>query len=443
MKTRLILTTLALSALTASAALLLEPFPLTPPTGIEPYTWSNALYWTNGTAPTTLEVWQAFWGIRQDLTNIASEFAMVESNLPIQFTNTVSLASGSAPYCVNYGGMAGVFQLGVPAGAPGTNFVTANVFTNSVLSSCQIVVTNINPLTFSGSNYLGRVSQFYDFALTTPLLGGGDFATPTNETEAVWLSYSGTNAWFLAARRASIFTNVAVAVVGTSGNAGSLIIYGIDHPELVGRTNSYFGQANAFPTPLNPTDAANKAYVDASVSNALSAFLTSMDASNTLHVSLTRNLQTLIDITSGGLWVHIDGLVMDGTGSNMLMSVAQSGLQAGWSLQSSTNLAMINGWATFTGYTATTNSGEVTFTIPFSPNAPAQFFRAALPARNAMAINAPMTIGGALQLYAQTNTPTIGDLGNQRGGRIWISNGVFYATGSTNGSTTYTKQLAP
>jgi hypothetical protein len=66
---------------------------------------------------------------------------------------------------------------------------------------------------------------------------------------------------------------------------------------------------------------------------------------------------------------------------------------------------------------------------------------------NAVSITAPVSItagsNNIIQLYAQTNTPTITDLGNQKGGRLWFSNGFFFATGSTNGTTVYTKGMAP
>ena len=56
-----------------------------------------------------------------------------------------------------------------------------------------------------------------------------------------------------------------------------------------------------------------------------------------------------------------------------------------------------------------------------------------------------LAVNGAvlLPLYVQTNTPTIADLGYARGGRQWCSNGFFFITGSTNGTTVYTKLLAP
>lgn len=50
---------------------------------------------------------------------------------------------------------------------------------------------------------------------------------------------------------------------------------------------------------------------------------------------------------------------------------------------------------------------------------------------------------GVLQFLVTTNTPTIGDLLNQPGACYWVSNGVCWVTGSTNGTTLYTVKLAP
>jgi len=106
---------------------------------------------------------------------------------------------------------------------------TTGITSNLVQSSYLVTLTNINPLTFNGSNYIGQFSQFFSFALGTPLLGGGGATPPTNQFEEVVLSYNGT-AWFpltnaggvvVSAGQPAIFQNVRVAVVGAAGNAGS------------------------------------------------------------------------------------------------------------------------------------------------------------------------------------------------------------------------------
>jgi len=46
-------------------------------------------------------------------------------------------------------------------------------------------------------------------------------------------------------------------------------LYGVDHYELLGVTNSYFGEYQQFNEPQNASDAATKNYVDVAVANAL------------------------------------------------------------------------------------------------------------------------------------------------------------------------------
>ena len=373
----------------------------------------------------------------------------------VVFTNTVTLPAGSAAYCVNYGSVAGVYQLGIPqgtAGNPGTNLVTVNQFSNVVLSSKQITLLATNPITFATSNYLGRFSMLAGWKIFLPQLGGGGGTPSTNIFEQLCGSYNGSNSWFaittngmsVAYNGFATTSSISLSMSGAGGGAGSVTLYGIDHPELMGRTNYYFGQFNSFPDPIQPADAANKRYVDTAILNTLSPWIVSQDITGAMHNSYTFNLQAIADLVTKANYVRIDGFADDGTGLNGLLSIAQTNFAPGWNMQSSTNLVLVNGWTTFTNWTAiTTNSGEVTFTIPYNFGYDAQFFRVAATGTNTIYLNAPTVIGIALSFWVQTNTPRFADLGSQKAGRLWVSNGFFYATGSTNGTTTYTKPIAP
>lgn len=381
------------------------------------------------------------------------------------FTNTQTLAPGTPAYAVLWHGIAGIYQLGIPqgsngatgatgatgpAGPAGTNTITAYNLSNAVLSSAKIVLTNLAAFNLTGSNYIGRFSQAYQFRLTLPSLGGGGATPGTNPTETVYLSLNGSNGWFAATNVSPlIFTNVSVAIVGANigTNAAAFTLYGVDHPELVGRTNSFEGQHYTFPTPTADGDAATLGWVNGQIANAQNLF-TSTVSNNLYRLAYTRNGSTLWDISSSLAAIAIDSFTLDGTGANAILQIATTNLSAGYLIEANTNLVYFNNWATFTNYTITTNSGEVSFTIPVNFSLDAQFFRARASATNAVTVyQAPFTVNNGsnnvASFSAQTNTPALTDWGSGKGGRFWVSNGFAYFTGSTNGTTIYTRALAP
>jgi hypothetical protein len=316
-------------------------------------------------------------------------------------------------------------------------------------------MTNM-PLAFSGSNFIGRFPQLSSYTLTVPQVGGGNMAPPTNEYEKVWISMTGSNGWTQTTNKnLNIATNVWVSVVGDVGNSGSISLFGVDKTELLGRTNSFFGQHFAFDTPQLSADAATKSYVDGSVAGCVSPFSTMTGTNSIFHLLYAHDNQTLIDVQSSGNWIHIDSFnfgagYTDESGvfhpTNALLGVTATNLGNGFIVQSSTNLALANGWNTITNWTVSMNSGEAIFTLPVDVTLEMQFFRVEGSQTNNIILAAPVTLNGqgsVLQIYAQTNTPMIADLGNQRGLRLWASNGVFWITGSTNGTTTYTRQIEP
>jgi len=295
---------------------------------------------------------------------------------------------------------------------------TTGITSNLVQSSYLVTLTNINPLTFNGSNYIGQFSQFFSFALGTPLLGGGGATPPTNQFEEVVLSYNGT-AWFpltnaggvvVSAGQPAIFQNVRVAVVGAAGNAGSLTINGLNATNLWNRTNSLVGQVTQVSAPVNPADAASKQYVDAHAGT-VSPWLAGADTNGVTHCSYSFNGLTVADVASAPAWIHIDGLTADGTGTNLVLSINQTNLVAGWSIRGATNLLTpVGGWPVFTNYTVATNSGELNFTIPINFTQPAEFFLAEGTGSNWVALTAPLNVVGLLTengVPLVTNVPPI------------------------------------
>lgn len=285
--------------------------------------------------------------------------------------------------------------------AVATATVTAG---NLVQSSRLFTLTNINPLTFSGSNYIGQFSQFFSYSLATPLLGGGGSTPPTNLFEEVVLSYNGTT-WFpltnangaiLTSGQPAIFQNVQVAVVGAAGNAGSLVINGLNATNLWNRTNSLVGQVTQVSTPVNPADAASKQYVDAHAGT-VSPWVTSADTNANTHCSYGFNGFTVADLASSTTWIHIDGLAADGTGTNLVLTINQTNLVPGWAIHGATNLLTPpGGWLVFTNYMVATNSGELSFTIPINFTLPAQFFLAEGTGSNWVSLAAPVNVAGML-----------------------------------------------
>lgn len=74
----------------------LVPLPLTPPTGVAPYTWSNALYWTNPVVPSTVQVWQFNWGVRTNLGILQGEIDAFTAGVPALIDGRIAGASLSA-----------------------------------------------------------------------------------------------------------------------------------------------------------------------------------------------------------------------------------------------------------------------------------------------------------------------------------------------------------
>ena len=399
------------------------------------WTYSTNLFWTI-TAPTNIfcgtnstdparDSYIVIWNKLNADMNLMWQRIQSNTNggggtnsVSIAFTNTVTLPSGSSAYVTNLGYLAGVwtFQAGIPAGPAGTNTVTNTItaynFTNQVLQSQQFVTYSTNYAIWGASNYLARVHGLYKWTLG---LGNDGGNPPQSISGALLASFSGTNAWFPLTNGFQTTNWITVVETNAPGvvQGGGVSLLNVDHWELLGRNNPMFGQTWSFSDPVNSTDPATKNYVDNSIGAALNAAWVMSGGSNSVtHYAYSFYGSQILDLVGQLKYIRIDGCALDGTGTNVVIQINTTNLLTGWALQSSTNLALGGiGFVNWTNYTAVTNSGELTMTMP--ANLPQQFFRAVKNNGTAIALgstidvshstNSTFGLGAGLMVYSTSN----------------------------------------
>lgn len=331
-----------------------------------PYTTTNYIYIVYGDAPPL-----AWSKVNSDLAYFTN---IVFKGASVAVTNVLTGAQGTPVLVTNLGtSVAGVFQFTFPASP-----------TNAVLSSQQIVTYSTNYAYWASSNFLGTVNGLYNWKINGGDDGGaGPDGLPGQIPVSLVGSYTGTNAWFAITNGFQTTNLIAVALI-TNGlsqfgghlvNPGQAILYSVDHFELLGRTNSFFGQHYQFDTPILPADAATKAYVDGSIANFEADFPSYMDTNYVLHTVYTVAGQSIFDTPQAQNFAPLLVTGLDSTGTNFLISVMETNLVNGFTVLANTNLALSYNWTAFTNYTTNIASGTNTFTIPINFGYTAQFFR--------------------------------------------------------------------
>jgi hypothetical protein len=328
-----------------------------------------------------------------------------------------------------------------------TNTVTVFDFTNKVLASKQVVAYSTNYAYWDrasgGSNYLGRFQGVVDW--TT--FGGDDGGNPPGSINVtLYGSLSGTNNWFVLTNH-YFTTNWISLAIKTNGlsmrgvgivNPGQATIYTMDHWELKDRINYFDYQKIRINTPpSDAADIANKSYVDTAVSNVKDgAFTSFIDTNNVFHFVYNRNNFTVFDMSSRISFVPMAYTGLDGTGTNMLVSVMQTNLANGFTVQSSTDLGLVNGFTTWTNWTTNSVSGVTTFTLPLSLTDPQRFFRIVSSSSSGSSFYGPVSFNGGTiypsntwSLATITNGMKSGDIVtvNSNGMKlvdVWLSNSV-------------------
>ena len=341
-----------------------------------------------------------------DVTNIATDITVVSSNGVVGWVNS-------------------------------QNFVTA-LTTNIARTSHRYTIFATNNFTMSGSNYVGRFSQVYDWQLTEPQIGSGGVSPSTSLPEALWGSFSGTNNWFPLTNGAVFFTNISISVVGTNiTGLGGVTIYGLDHPELYGNVVAFDGQSFSFNGSKIATlnDLAATVHVLAPpVQMAGGWILDSQIVSGNELVTFYSHNSKVFEMAAGGSSINQAFGGLDGTGTNITIMTPATNLLTGWTLEQCTNLSAPVLWLPTSNFTTNISGGGVTFTVPMNRALNAQFFRLRLPAAGTATFSVPATFSaGALypsnswSLYAITNVMHAGDIMtvNSNGVKlvdVWMSN---------------------
>jgi hypothetical protein len=279
----------------------------------------------------------------------------------IVFTNTVTLAPGSSATATNVGVVDGIayFSIGIPAGAPGTNFVTAYALTNSVFSSQQLTLLNTN-FTFALSNYLGVFTNVMSVRVTAPQVGGGGAAPPVSANYWVWYSTNNMTSW--TTNPPNYLTNIAhVAVTVDGTGAGKVDIFSVDRPELDWRLNNFTRQRVRVADPTNSLEAVNKQTMETAIANAVANQWQTSTNGDTYYYG--PNSKRVFALRKSDL-IYSTNITSAIVSTNFTVSLAVTNFVYGWQLQMSPALELTSGFQPISYYTLTTNTGIATFAIP-------------------------------------------------------------------------------
>ncbi len=414
----------------------------------QPYTASNPMYLQIGdTIPVAFnkvnsnEQWLASQiGIGPTNAVIGTNYVYYWSGLrPTTYTPTnmtdTTLAMGSTFGIVGilawdtnniYIGVRSNQWTSVPL-APNTNTIQVQQFSNSVLSSQLYTLLSTNPIVFTGSNYIGTFPQLYYCDLKVPQIYGGATDPGTPLQEAIYFSTNGGSSWYSNTVDYPNLTNsVMVSVVGqSSATPGALTVYGVDHPELLGRSNAMYGQTFAFGTPVLSSDPVTLSYLSGYPVSVLAntvglGYGWSLGGTNnygTNHVFFGAYGLNTLDLAAIVAFVKIDSISLDSTRTNILLQIAVSNYTAGAFVETTTNLnSTFLQWSTTAAYGSVTNAGEITFSNHITTSVGVQFWRARGNAISTVT-SGPVTLTGSglkETFYTPTNSSdiTLGNLVN-------------------------------
>ncbi len=219
----------------------------------EPYQTTNYVVVSYGDAPATVNA-----KINSDLNYLTNRLAYVT------VTNPVSLAAGATPYVTNVGTtMAVVLQFGIPAGAPGTNFVTSVSYSNAVVDSpiiTEFTTNNITLTTGAGDRYVlsTLITNFADMSYITVGSFHPEYSFDGGSTWSNAVPVSMTNSFTLS------FVTDIVSSMGApvTPAVSNLVVRAITRPDLLNVVHQLYYQDLRVLAPATSDSVVPKNYVD-------------------------------------------------------------------------------------------------------------------------------------------------------------------------------------
>ncbi|MEN6533323.1 MAG: hypothetical protein ABFD89_06645 [Bryobacteraceae bacterium] len=394
MKTKLT-AILALLALTSSAATFTNIF--------LPGNWPATLWWTNVPPVTSIVASNAYLAINENFNRVSNTFTALQAGLADAQTNAV-LGSTRRPASAPTGA-------GMAAGATNivgwfTNF--AGVTYNVTIGTPQLLFS------FNGAEW-----------------GIGDASLVTNGPVRVAF-YSG------------FVLDQTMNQIPMPGAVTNLVIYTLTRPDLFGKTNGLYGQSLRVGPPIDPDDVTPKDYVDNLFASTpwWSAGGDVQINRHAVNLSGTWKLWTATSTNTDACkltWFGVDiliaqqpspahvtgvSIVLDGTGTNCVVSAPTNGLTASPRLQLSHNLTPPV-WAYMTNTPSIIGTNYV-WTFPF-PYPDMAFLMTMVPSASPGVV----TLASVLQLAPRTITNSTATTWGYGAGIVCAdTNYVYVSTGS-------------
>jgi hypothetical protein len=245
---------------------------------------------------------------------------------------------------------------------------------NVVYSVQTAIAFQTNNAYWHASNFLATVNGLYSWKI----YGGSDGGNPPFNCPVSLVGSFNGSTWFLLTNGFWCSNTISVSLV-TNGSPGDYYSFPADGGHQVTPGNAVlttltdWSHAGQLGVAANLAQMATTNYVANAIANASSSFATATTnaTTTTTYMIAGQPIFTTAQLQTWGqpIWTGLDA-----TGTNFLIQLMTTNI-SGFTLQSNTDLGLLNGWQTDTNYTMVSASGTNTITIPINYAVPSTCFR--------------------------------------------------------------------